>query len=112
MASKLEKGNKQMKVEVNSYEQFKELFGKGEVLVDFYATWCGPCKMIAPIVEQISNEIPELTVLSVDVDEIPQAAMEHRVSAIPTLLYVVNGQVQGTQLGFVPKPKLLQFIGR
>ena len=101
-----------MKVEISSYEQFKELSKKGDVLVDFYATWCGPCKMIAPFIEEIAEENSDLTVLSVDVDEISEAAAEYGVSAIPTLLHLEDGKLLGTNLGYAPKKKILSFIGR
>ena len=101
-----------MKKEIQSYEEFKAEIASGEVLVDFYATWCGPCKMIAPIVSQIAEEYPELKVLSVDVDEVPQAAADHGVSSIPTLLYVNNGKVDRVHVGYAPKPALLKLIGR
>lgn len=101
-----------MKHEVKNYQEFVELRGKGEVLVDFYATWCGPCKMIAPIVDSIAKEFDDLTVLSVDVDEVPEAAGEYGVSGIPTLLYLQDGKLINTQVGYAPKPTLLKFIGR
>lgn len=101
-----------MKKEIQSYDEFKLEIGSGEVLVDFFATWCGPCKMIAPIVAQIADENPDLKVLSVDVDEVPEAAGAYGVSSIPTLLYIKDGTVQQTHVGYAPKPVLLRLIGR
>ena len=101
-----------MKKEIQSYDEFKAEIASGEVLVDFYATWCGPCKMIAPIVAQIAEENADLKVLSVDVDEVPQAAGEYGVNSIPTLLYVKDGQLVDTHIGYAPKPALLRFVRR
>ena len=101
-----------MKKEIQSYNEFKEEIANGEVLVDFYATWCGPCKMIAPIVGQIAEEYADLKVLSVDVDEIQQAAAEYGVNSIPTLLYIKDGQLVDTHVGYAPKPALLRLVRR
>ena len=101
-----------MKKEIQSYEEFKAEIASGEVLVDFYATWCGPCKMIAPIVASIAEEHQDIKVLSVDVDEVGEAAAAYRVNSIPTLLYIKDGQVVNTHVGYAPKPVLLRFINR
>ncbi len=101
-----------MKKEIRSYQEFVSEKAEGEVLVDFYATWCGPCKMIAPIVDQIAKEYPEIKVLSVDVDEVGEAAAEYGVSGIPTLLHLKDGKLLNTQVGYAPKPTLVRFLGR
>ena len=99
-----------MIVHIETTEQFKELVGKGRVLVDFFATWCGPCKMITPIIEEVSKEQEDLTVLKIDVDELPGLAAEFGVNSIPTLLYFVDGEKKNAALGYMPKPKLLAFL--
>jgi thioredoxin 1 len=78
------------------------------VLVDFWAEWCGPCKMIAPILEEIAEERPEdLTILKLDVDANPRWAMEYGVMGIPTLLLFKDGEVVERITGYLPKPKFL-----
>ena len=101
-----------MIVHVKSVQQFDELLPKGEVLVDFFATWCGPCNMLSPVIEQVANEHPDLTVLKVDVDELGALAQRFGVASIPSLYYYVGGEVQNKALGFMPKPKLLAFLGK
>lgn len=98
-----------MKIEINSVEQFDKEIQSDKVLVDFYATWCGPCKMVAPIVDQIAGEHPELKVLKIDVDEVGDLAMRYNVNSIPTLLYIEKGAVVDSRLGFAPKPVLEKF---
>ncbi len=101
-----------MIVHIESTKQYDELLAKGEVLVDFFATWCGPCNMLSPVIEQVAAEHPELTVLKIDVDELPTLAQRYGVASIPTLLHVQDGQVKNQALGFMPKPRLLAFLGK
>lgn len=78
------------------------------VLVDFWAEWCGPCKMMAPILEDISNEYTDkLGVGKLDVDENPEIAQEYGIMSIPTLLVFKNGQVVKQIVGYRPKNDLL-----
>jgi thioredoxin 1 len=77
------------------------------VLVDFWATWCGPCRMIAPIVEELSDEFEGRAVIGkVDVDHNPQTAMQFGVRSIPTLLFFKDGKVVDQVVGAVPKRRL------
>ena len=100
-----------MEIEIKSAAQFdKEIKGE-KVLVDFYATWCGPCKMVAPVIAQVAGEHPELKVLKVDVDEVSDLAARYNVVSIPTMLYIEKGEVVRSRLGFAPKPQIEQFIG-
>ena len=81
------------------------------VVVDFWAEWCGPCKMIAPILEEIADEqAGALTVAKLNVDDNPATAQEYGVMSIPTLLLFKDGKVVGTTMGFQPEPKLRAFI--
>jgi thioredoxin 1 len=83
----------------------------GVVLVDFWATWCGPCKMIAPLVEQIANENEgKLTVGKLDVDANGNTAMKYGVMSIPTLILFKNGQPVERLVGYQPKERLLAKI--
>ncbi len=80
------------------------------VLIDFWATWCGPCRMIAPIIEEIANEMQDIKVCKVNVDEQPQLAIKFNVASIPTLIVVKNGVVTNTGVGFMPKEKVLELL--
>jgi thioredoxin 1 len=83
----------------------------GVVLVDFWATWCGPCKMIAPLVEQIAQENEgKLTVGKLDVDENGETAMKYGVMSIPTLILFKDGQPVERLVGYMPKERLLAKI--
>jgi len=76
------------------------------VLVDFYADWCGPCKMIAPVLEEVAREIPAAKVVKVDVDANPELASRYGISSIPTLLVFKDGQIVSQQVGLVGKAQL------
>lgn len=100
-----------MEKEIKNIESYDEEIKGEKVLVDFYATWCGPCKMLSPIVAKIAKDHPELNVLRVDVDELPELAARYNVSSIPTLLYIEKGEVVRTTLGYQPEPSLKRFAG-
>lgn len=94
-------------------ENFEEEVIKSDipVLVDFWATWCGPCKMLAPIIAQIADEKEgEIKVGKVDVDEEMELAAEYQVASIPTVLLFKNGEVVETSIGFKPKEQLLDML--
>ena len=81
------------------------------VLVDFWAEWCGPCKQIAPVVEEIAGEHSDkLKVCQMDVDANRETAVQFGIRSIPTLLIFKNGEVAGSQIGAVSKQQLLEFI--
>lgn len=82
----------------------------GTTLVDFYADWCGPCKMIAPIVEEIATERTDITVGKVNVDNDPQIAISYGVQSIPTLIVFKNGQETNRIVGFRPKEDILSLL--
>lgn len=81
------------------------------VLVDFWATWCGPCKMIAPIVKEISDEYDgKILVGKVNVDEEPDLTMQYNVSSIPTLMVFKNGQLVNKAVGYREKDEILKML--
>jgi len=80
------------------------------VLLDFWATWCGPCRMVSPVVDQISEEHPEYKVGKVNVDEEGELAMMFKVSGIPTLVAMKGGEVAGKQVGVHSKQEILTMM--
>ena len=80
------------------------------VLLDFFAAWCGPCKMIAPILEDIAQEREDIKVCKVNVDEEPELAAQYQVVSIPTLFVIKDGQVVNQSLGARPKPQILEML--
>lgn len=80
------------------------------VMVDFWATWCGPCRMIAPVVEQIANENDNIKVGKVNVDEQMELAIKYKIDAIPAILFFKNGELVKKSVGFSEKNELLQII--
>ena len=80
------------------------------VLIDFWATWCGPCRMIAPFIEQIADEHPEYVIAKIDVDEEPELAQAFGIQSIPTLVVIKNGEVVNTAMGARPKAAILELL--
>jgi thioredoxin 1 len=78
------------------------------VLVDFWAPWCGPCRIIAPHLEELDNERDDLTVVKINVDENPETAAKYGIMSIPTLILFKNGQVAKQVVGALPKARLQQ----
>ena len=91
-------------------KNFHSVINTGTTLVDFYADWCGPCKMIAPIIEEISNERNDINVGKVNVDESGMLAMKYNVSSIPTIIVFKNGEEQSRIVGYRGKEEILSFL--
>ena len=81
------------------------------VLVDFYADWCGPCKMLAPIIDQIASESSDYDVFKLNVDEAPDVAAKYGVMSIPTLIVFKGGEVVGKTIGVQSKQNILKMLG-
>lgn len=83
----------------------------GTVLVDFWAQWCGPCKMLSPIIDEIGKEVPGLKIVKVDVDSESELATQYNVSSIPTVIIFENGKIKDTIVGFHQKHEFYQTLG-
>ena len=94
---------------VESVKQFKEEIATGTVLVDFFATWCGPCQMLSPVIEELDKK-HDIKVLKVDVDELSDLAREFRVMSIPTLVVFKDGKMVKKELGYMPLERLESLI--
>ena len=94
---------------VNNRDEFNELIKEGTVLVDFFATWCGPCKMLSPVLEELSEE-SDVLIVKVDVDETGPLAAQYGIQAVPTLMLFKNGQRVDVRMGYQNKNQLLAFI--
>ena len=97
-------------VKVYTSEDLKPDKLSGLTLVDFWATWCGPCRMVAPIVEELASETPDVTFAKVDVDENPDVAMGLGITSIPTLMLFKNGKLVDRLIGARPKQDIKQMI--
>ena len=82
------------------------------VLVDFWAAWCGPCKMLSPVVDQIAEENPDIKVGKINVDDEPELAGQFGVMSIPTLLVFKDGKIAGQSVGVRPKNFILEMLGK
>lgn len=96
---------------ITDKNKFLEVTKEGVVLVDFFATWCGPCRMIAPILEEIDEERKDVTILKVDVDQAREIAQDHKIKVIPTLVLYKDGKIVNQASGYMTKNKLIEFIG-
>ena len=93
-------------------ENFNELVGEGRVLVDFFATWCGPCQMLSPILENFSKETSDIDIVKVDIDSCGDLAIKYDIEAVPTLILFKNGTEIDRTLGFLDENELKNFINK
>ena len=97
-------------MEIKTKDEFQSLISNDYVLVDFYASWCGPCKMMAPILENVSSSRNEIKIAKIDVDQFHDLAQQYGVMSIPTLILFKKGQVVDQKVGFVAEVMLTEWI--
>ena len=97
-----------LKVNLNNFETVKN--SEKTVLLDFYAAWCGPCRMVAPIVDEIAEENPQYLVGKINVDEETKLAADFGVGSIPTLIVMKNGKIVEESVGARPKEQILKML--
>ena len=86
---------------------FSDVTKQGKVIIDFCAPWCGPCSMIAPILEELDKDRPDLVIGKLNVDDFPELAGKHGVMSIPTLLFFLDGELKDSSIGAVSKNVLI-----
>ncbi|MBR6620088.1 MAG: thioredoxin [Clostridia bacterium] len=99
-----------MLINVNKNNINEVLNSDKKVLLDFYADWCSPCRLILPIVKKVAEENPQYVIGKINIDESPELAAEYGVSSIPTLIVLENGREIKRSLGAKPKPQILAML--
>ncbi len=103
-----------MRVEKISSKEFsvEVLQSREPVLIDFYADWCGPCKMLSPIIDEVAQENDDIKVVKVNVDESSDIALEYKVMSIPTLVVIKNGQEVARSIGVIDKSEIKNMLAK
>lgn len=91
-------------------KDFNEKISSGKVLVDCFATWCGPCKMLSPIIDELAKEVSNYSFFKLDVDQNDNIARQYGIMSIPTILIFENGELKQTLVGFKSKEELLDIL--
>ena len=97
-------------MEIKNENEFNETINSEYALVDFFATWCGPCKMMGPVLENVSSNRDNIKIIKVDVDKFESLARTYGVMSIPTLILFKKGQIIDKKIGFVAEPLLNEWI--
>ena len=97
-------------IHVNT-ENFDKVIAQGKVIVDFWAPWCGPCRMLGPVLEEIADEYDDIVIAKVNVDEEPALAARFKVASIPTVLLFENGVLAKKTMGYMGKDELCYELG-
>lgn len=95
---------------IKTIEEFEQCIAKGRTFVDFFALWCGPCRMLGPVVDEVSELKSDIIFAKVDVDELPTIAQKYSVSSIPSLFLFNDGKIINRRLGYMTKNDLLSFL--
>ncbi len=99
-----------MSVIIGNENNFNELIDNDFTIVDFFATWCGPCKMLGPVLEEIANERSEVKVVKIDVDENNNLARTYGIMSVPTMILFKNGKPVATKNGYMPKELIEEWV--
>lgn len=95
---------------IKSVDEFKKILSENKkVVVDFYADWCGPCKMMSPMFEAAATEVKDVVFVKLNVDELQSIAQEFEISSIPTMILFKDGKLFEQNVGFMPKDKIVSF---
>lgn len=95
---------------IKSVDEFKKILSENKkVVVDFYADWCGPCKMMSPMFEAAATEVKDVVFVKLNVDELQSIAQEFEISSIPTMILFKDGKLFEQSSGFMPKDKIVSF---
>ncbi len=97
-------------MEIINESNYDEVISNGVVVVDFFATWCGPCRMVSPVLEKLSEEMKNVKFVKVDVDQSPALANRYGIQSIPTILVLKDGQLADSQIGFSGEAPLKNMI--
>ncbi|MGL4990579.1 MAG: thioredoxin [Sarcina sp.] len=97
---------------INNDFNEKVLEKEGLVLVDFYADWCGPCKMLTPVMEELAQEVKAVSFIKLDVDQEGKVAMDYQVQSIPTIIIFKNGEIVERFAGFRPKAEIANVLNK
>ncbi len=97
-------------VNIISDKEFDSKIKEGKVVVDCYANWCGPCKMLGPIIEELSEEMDNYSFYKLDVDQNEETARKYGIMSIPALLIFENGELKDKTIGFKPKEELKEIL--
>ena len=94
-------------IHIENSQEFDEIISEGVTLIDFYATWCGPCRMLSPLIEELDSEYEgKVKVAKLDVDECGEVASRFGINAIPAILIFSNNELKKTSVGFIPKEEI------
>lgn len=96
-------------IDSNNYPQ-EVLSSEKPVLLDFWASWCNPCRMLGPILDEIAQERPDIKVCKVNIDEQPELAARYQISSIPTLMVIKDGKIVSQSMGARPKRQILSML--
>lgn len=112
LSSKNSEKEEKMEIKQVTSKNFEEevLKSNEKVLIDFYADWCGPCKMLSPIVEEVAKERTDIKVVKINIDEEQDLAIKYQVMSIPTLVVIENGNILTSSVGVIDKKEILEML--
>lgn len=100
-------------IENNAEQKFEELLKIKDknIIVDFYATWCGPCKMLAPVLDAVADEMGDsVEIYKINIDEHAEFSIKKNVTAVPTVMFIKDGEIKATEVGFMSKDQVLDYL--